>query len=153
MTKTEGKLKRVFLLALALVLAASSLMVQAARADPGISTTQTADPATVGQPYAFTVTVTNNSVPQYVGLKDFLPPGMELVSATPSQGSCGMSHHAGNGVECTLGELPSGGSATVEIVVTPMVPGTMTNTVVSGGEFAPENSEATTITVSPAASG
>ncbi len=148
MTKTEVRLKRVFLLALALVLFAGSLMAQAAQADPGISATQTADPATVGQPYAFIVTVTNNSVPQHVGLKDFLPPGMELVSATPSQGSCGMSHHGG--VECTLGELPSGGSATVEIVVTPMVSGIMTNTVVSGGEFAPENSEPTTITVSPA---
>ncbi len=146
--------KSISVFGLLLVLAAVLLLVQPVQAqtDQGISTIQTAHhkPAVVGQPHTFTVTVTNNSVPQHVGLKDFLPEGMELVSATPSQGICGMSHHDINGVECGFGELPSGSSATVEIVATPTVPGTMTNTAVGGGEFSAADSNKATITVNPA---
>src|SRR4051812_35994800 len=55
---------------------------------PEISITQTASPTpvTVGQPLTFTITVTNNSVPQHVGLKGFLPTGLDLASVTASQG-------------------------------------------------------------------
>jgi uncharacterized repeat protein (TIGR01451 family) len=154
MAKIEPKTKYVFGFLLALVLAASFLLVQPAQAqtDRDISIIQTADPnpATVGQPLTLTVTVTNNSVPQHVGLQDFLPPGMELVSATPSQGTCGAGPHGMHGVECTFGDLASGGSATVGIVVTPTVPGTMTNTAVSGGKSAPTQRDMATITVNPA---
>ncbi|MDX6381011.1 MAG: hypothetical protein QOI57_2035 [Rubrobacteraceae bacterium] len=154
MTKIEPKTRYVFSFVLALVLVVSCLLAQPAQAqtDGDISITQTANPnpATVGQPLTLTATVTNNSVPQHVGLQDFLPPGMELASATPSQGTCGASPHGINGVECTFGDLASGGSATVEIVATPTVPGTMTNTVVSGGKSAPAKSDAATITVNPA---
>jgi uncharacterized repeat protein (TIGR01451 family) len=123
-----------------------------AQTAPDISITQIASPTpiTVGQPLTLTVTVTNNSVPQHVGLKGFLPPGLDLVSVTPSQGTCGMGHHGTNGVECGFGDLPTGDSATVEIVATPTAPGTMTNTMISGGEFSPERSETTTFTVTPA---
>jgi uncharacterized repeat protein (TIGR01451 family) len=123
-----------------------------AQTAPDISITQTASPTPiiVGQPLTFTITVTNNAVPQHVGLKGFLPPGLDLVSVTPSQGTCGMGHHGTNGVECGFGDLPTGGSATVEIVATPTTPGTMTNTMISGGEFSPERSETTTFTVTPA---
>lgn len=158
MTRTQAKVQHTFstfsILLLILMLLTSLLLAAPARAqtDQGVVTGQTAgdSPATVGQPYTFTATVTNNSVPQHVGLKDFLSPGMELVSATPSQGSCGMSHHDINGVECDLGELSSGDSATVEFVVTPTEEGTMTNTVVGGGEFTPETSDKAAITVNPA---
>ena len=122
---------------------------------PGVSTTQKADPdpASVGQPLTFTVSVMNHSAPQRVGFKDFLPPSMTLVSVTPSQGTCGMGHHGGNEVGCTLGLVPSGGSATVEIVATPTVPGTMKNTAVSLAEFTPAtpaNSSVSNVTVNPA---
>jgi uncharacterized repeat protein (TIGR01451 family) len=121
-----------------------------AQTDPGIGLTQTADPdpATVGQPLTFTVTLTNNSDPQHVGLKDFFPQGWELVSATPSQGSCVPGHHS-NAVQCTLGELPSGDSATVEVVVAPTAPGTATNRVEGGGELSPVNSDEVTVKVNP----
>lgn len=122
--------------------------------DLGITTTQTAGPATVGEPYALTVTATNNSVLQDVGLKNFLPEGMALDSATPSQGTCGAGHHDGNTVECDLGRIPSGGLATVDIVATPTIPGTGTNTVVVQGEVSPatpHSSNSATITVNPAA--
>jgi len=151
--KTEVKIKYRFGLLLALVLVASLLLARPTQAqtEPEVGVVQTAGPgpATVGQPYTFTITVTNNSEPQLVGLKDFLPTAMEFVSATPSQGTCGVSHHD-NGADCTLGELPSGGSATVEVVATPTIPGTMTNTAVGEAERTPAGSDEATITVDPA---
>ena len=137
----------------ALVFAASLLLVQTAQAqtEQGVSTrTVGSGSAVVGQPYAFTVEVTNNSAPQSVGLKNFLPEGMTLESATPSQGTCSTPHHGAGGLDCTLGELPTGGSATVDIVATPAVPGTATNTAVGQGEFAPADTDEVTITVNPA---
>ena len=126
-----------------------------AQGGQGISITQTADPdpATVGQPLTFTISVTNRSVPQRIGFKDFLPPSMTLVSVTPDQGTCGTGHHDGNEVGCTLGVVPSGESATIEVVATPTVPGTMTNTAVGLAEFTPAtsaNTNAANITVNPA---
>ena len=117
----------------------------------GINVTHTAtpDPATVGRPLTFSVVVTNNSFPQHVGFKDFFPPSMTLVSATPGQGYCGPLHHGGNLFDCTLGVIPTGGSVTVEIVATPTVPGTVTNTAQAGGGFAPVESVPATVTVNP----
>jgi uncharacterized repeat protein (TIGR01451 family) len=117
----------------------------------GINVTHTAtpDPATVGRPLTFSVVVTNNSFPQHVGFKDFFPPSMTLVSATPGQGYCGPLHHGGNLFDCTLGVIPTGGSVTVEIVATPAVPGTVTNTAQAGGGFAPVESVPATVTVNP----
>ena len=126
-----------------------------AQGGQGISITQTADPdpATVGQALTFTISVTNRSVPQRVGFKDFLPPSMTLVSATPSQGTCGTSEHGDNEVGCTLGMVPNGDSATVEVIATPTAPGSMTNTAVGLAEFTPAtsaNTNAATVAVNPA---
>jgi uncharacterized repeat protein (TIGR01451 family) len=123
--------------------------------EQGISITQEVDPnpVTVGQQLTLTISVKNHAVPQRLGFKDFLPPGMTHVSVTPSQGTCGSGHHGGNEVPCTLGLVPSGGSATVEILATPTVPGTVTNTAVGQAEFTPAtpaNRNVATITVTPA---
>jgi uncharacterized repeat protein (TIGR01451 family) len=117
----------------------------------GISAVQTVapDPATVGSPLTFAFVVTNNSFPQHVGFKDFLPPGMAFVSATPEQGFCGPPHHGGNLVDCTLGTIPTGESVEVEIVVTPTSPGTATNLAQAGSGFAPVQSVSATIAVNP----
>jgi uncharacterized repeat protein (TIGR01451 family) len=122
-----------------------------AQSEEGISATQTVapDPATVGSPLTFTVVVTNNSFTQHVGFKDFLPPDMTFVSATPGQGFCGPPHHGGNLVDCTLGTIPTGGSVAVEIVAIPTAPGTMTNLAQVGGGFAPVQSVPATVTVNP----
>lgn len=75
---------------------------------------------------------------------------MKLDSAMPSQGTCGTGHHGGNEVECALGKVPSGGSVTLDVVATPKVSGTMTNTAVGQEEFAPAspaNSDEATIRV------
>jgi uncharacterized repeat protein (TIGR01451 family) len=122
-----------------------------AQTEGGISATQTVapDPATVGNPLTFTVVVTNNSSPQHVGFKDFLPPGMTFVSATPSQGYCGPPHHGGNLFDCTLGTIPTGGSVAVEIVAIPTAPGTLTNDAQAGTGYAPVTSVPATFTVNP----
>jgi uncharacterized repeat protein (TIGR01451 family) len=151
-TKTDARSRRALGL-LASMLAASLVLAPPVRAqsESGISTTQTANPnpATAGQPLTFTVTVTNNYAFQHVGLKDFFPEGAELVSATPSQGNCGSGHRS-NAVQCVLGELSSGGSATVEVVVLPKAPGTAKNTAVGGGDSAPASTDTTTVEVNPA---
>src|SRR5215213_10722058 len=153
-TKIRAKTQHILSLFTALVLSTTLLVAGSAQAqtDPDIDINQTADPnpATVGQPLTFAVTLTNNSDPQHMGLKDFFPQGWELVSATPSQGTCGPGHHS-NAVECTLGELPRGGSATVEVVVVPTASGTATNTVEGGGALSPVNSDEATVKVNPAA--
>jgi uncharacterized repeat protein (TIGR01451 family) len=117
----------------------------------GVSVTHTAapDPATVGRPLTFTIVVTNNSSPQHVGFKDFFPPSMTLVSATPGQGYCGPLHHGGNLFDCTLGVIPTGGSVAVEVIATPNAPGTATNTAQAGSGFAPAESVPLTVTVNP----
>ena len=122
-----------------------------AQTQEGVGVTQTAapDPATVGLPLTFTITVTNNSSPQHVGFKDFLPPGMTFVSATPSQGFCGPPHHGVNLFDCTLGVIPTGSSVTVEVVAIPTAAGTMTNTAQAGGGFAPVTSVPASVTVNP----
>ena len=117
----------------------------------GISAVQTVVPdlATVGSPLTFAFVVTNNSFPQHVGFKDFLPPGVTFVSATPEHGFCGPPHHGGNLVDCTLGTIATGGSVAVEIVMVPTAPGAATNLAQAGGGFAPVQSVPATVTVNP----
>lgn len=118
---------------------------------------QAASPVTptVGQPLTFTISVKNNAAAQRVWLEDFLPAGVSLVSVTPSQGTCDTRHDGGSGrdsVSCAFGEVGSGRAARVEIVVTPMVAGALTNKAVAAGEFSPTtpaNSSSATVTVKP----
>ncbi len=65
-----------------------------------------------------------------VTVNDPLPAGETLVSATPSQGSCGGT------VTCSLGSISSGGSATVTIVatVTAASGSTVCNTAKAGAD-------------------
>jgi uncharacterized repeat protein (TIGR01451 family) len=66
-----------------------------------------------------------------VMVNDPLPAGETLVSATPSQGSCGPPP-----VTCNLGSIPNGGSATVTIVatVTAASGSTVCNTAKAGAD-------------------
>ena len=83
------------------------------------------DPAAAGQNLTYTLTIANfgPAVATNVSVIDFLPGGVQFVSAVPSQGSCG----TGPNVGCSLGNMNVGGIATVTIVVTPSVAGTLTN--------------------------
>jgi uncharacterized repeat protein (TIGR01451 family) len=130
-----------------------------AREEAGIVTIQAVEPKTptLGQPLTFAVVVENNSVAQRVGVEDFLPPEVSLVSAKPGQGTCDIRRDGASGREslgCDLGVIQSGGIAKVEIVVIPEVAGAITNTAVAAAEFAPatpENSSSATVRVKPAA--
>ena len=91
---------------------------------------KTADVATVrsGDPVTYTIRVRNGgpSTATAIALTDpaLAGPDFEVVSATPSQGTCTL------GVSCDLGSLASGAEATVTIVtnVSATTPGTLSNT-------------------------
>jgi len=88
-------------------------------------------PSFVGEQITFYITETNNSNETFpeVAVRDWLPEdATEYVSATPSQGECFYSSYTHN-VFCELGDLPAGGSASVDIVVSTTATGTFTNTV------------------------
>jgi len=150
------------LLLLAATLAASLILslVQPAQAreEAGIVTIQAVEPKTptVERPLTFAVVVENNSVAQRVGVEDFLPSEVSLISAKPSQGTCDTRRESASGREsvgCDLGVVQSGGMAEVEIVVTPLAPRAITNTAVAAAEFSPTtpaNSSSATVRVKPA---
>jgi uncharacterized repeat protein (TIGR01451 family) len=79
---------------------------------------------TVGDDFTYTLEVTNNGPATAVDttVSDTLPAGVTFVSAT-----AGCTEAAGV-VTCDLGDLASGGTATVEIVVTADAVGTVNNT-------------------------
>ncbi len=101
-----------------------------------------------GEPVTFTITKTNllpHDSDWYV--RDFLPAGVEFVSATSSQGECalwsraelGVPYNPTNGydsdvVQCDLGTIPSGELATMDVTVTPTVPGEITNWAADNGQ-------------------
>jgi uncharacterized repeat protein (TIGR01451 family) len=150
------------LLLLAATLAASLILTPVhsaqARQKTGIVTIQAVEPKTpiVGHPLTFAVVVENNSVAQRVGVEDFLPSGVSVVSAKPSQGTCDIRRDGASGREsvgCDLGMVQSGSTVDVEIVVTPEAPGAITNTAIATAEFSPAtpaNSSSATVRVKPA---
>ena len=76
----------------------------------------------------YTITASNEGPGAATGVSvvDTLPAGTTFVSAKTTQGSCS---RAARKVTCDLGELASGTSATVTVVVkAPSCPGRLTNT-------------------------
>jgi uncharacterized repeat protein (TIGR01451 family) len=101
----------------------------AAVGDTDLSMTKadTADPVTVGDTFAYVLTVKNEGANDAAGVitTDTLPSRVSYVSATPSAGTCDKS---GNTITCNLGQLNAGLSATVTITVKATDNGTVTNT-------------------------
>ncbi len=101
------------------------------------------DNVAVGEPVTFTVGKTNVLPTGHDwSVRDHLPAGMKFVSATSSQGSCTLLEDSGV-VQCELGNIPSGGSATMDITVTPTEVGEMTNYAADNAE----NEASTTVVV------
>ena len=96
------------------------------QADLSVSKNDTIDPVTIGDNVTYIITVSNNgpATAQNVVLTDNLPNGVTFVSANPDQGSCS---EANNVVNCNLGNIISGGSVLVTIVVKSTATGTITN--------------------------
>jgi uncharacterized repeat protein (TIGR01451 family) len=80
----------------------------------------------LGNNLTYAITVTNNGPTTATGvaLTDTLAAGLGFVSATPSQGGC-----AGTGpINCALGSLAGGASATVTVVASAAASGSYANT-------------------------
>jgi len=112
-----------------------------------VTKTSSADPARIGDPLTYTVTVLNAGPATALGVvvTDTLPVGVTFGAAASSQGTCN-----GTGpVICTLGELFTGATATVTIAVTPGAAGPLTNTAQASGTDPAGNpvGDADTVTV------
>lgn len=95
-------------------------------ADLAVAVQASRSQVTRGQQETYTVTVTNKGPSDASGviLKDTLPTGATVVSV--NAGGAAVTQTNGS-VVAAIGALPSGGSATVTIVVTVGVPGTITD--------------------------
>ncbi|MFF0344315.1 hypothetical protein [Kribbella sp. NPDC004875] len=84
----------------------------AAEADVSITKTAKPDPVAAGGNLTYTLVARNNgpSPARDVTVTDTLPGGVQLVSATPTQGTCAST-------TCELGTIASGASATITVVV------------------------------------
>ena len=115
-------------------------------ADMGIIATVTMpQPAVVGLNFTYTVNFLNEGPKDATGVTftDSLPSVVSFVSAASGQGGCIQSQGV---ISCNIGALASGSAADVTIIVTPMVAGTITNTMsVSAieADLVPANNSAT----------
>ena len=113
--------------------------------DLSITKTDAPDPVGVGQQLTYMLTVTNNgpSAADNVVITDTLPANVTFVSA-----STGCSNSAST-VTCTISSINASQTATVTIVVTPTVAGTITNSASvqsSSLDFNSANDTATALT-------
>lgn len=149
---TPGTVTNTLLLPGQLPITNTTTVTEAGAADLGVTISDSPDPVDA-ENLTYVITVTNHGPEASTGgtLTDLLPPGVDLF-AKPA--GCSQS---GRVITCALGALANGESSTIEIVVTPTVAGTITNTIVmSGNEFDPNqaNNEAvaTTTVIHPAPS-
>jgi uncharacterized repeat protein (TIGR01451 family) len=117
-------------------------------ADLQLSGTSAPNPATQGRQFDYTLTVTNaGPAPTTdVNLTDQLPTGVRFVQAAASQGVCSLAQQY---VQCALGTLEGGRTATVTISVNAVRAGTIYNSAsVLGREYDPSggNNTATVTT-------
>jgi uncharacterized repeat protein (TIGR01451 family) len=98
-------------------------------ADLAITKTDSPDPVKGGQNLTYTIVVTNNgpSTATGVTMTDQLPKNAGFASAGTTNGTCSAKPSRAL-VTCALGDLVSGASATVTIVVKSPAKGTITNT-------------------------
>lgn len=91
-----------------------------------LSIVKTASPGSpsVGGSLTYTLSVTTSGDASNVQIGDILPPAVDFVSATPTQGTCLLG---GGNVICDLGNLANGATATIQIVVTPIAAGQICN--------------------------
>ena len=96
--------------------------------DLSIQKSASPSPVQPGQTRTYTIVVTNAGPAdaQAVSVNDPLPSGTTYISCSASQGSCA---YGSGTVTASLGTIPNGGSATVSIAVTVLVPsGVIANT-------------------------
>ena len=100
-------------------------------ADVAVTLAESADPTDPGKALAYTATVTNHgpSPASAVRLTDewsaTVSGGVQLLTAGASQGQCTLT--AAERIDCDLGELASGATATVTVRLRPRGVGSVTN--------------------------
>ena len=121
--------------------------------DLSLAQSDSPDPALVGIPVTYTLTVSNAGPGPAVDVT--VSEGLTLTAsvdeATSSQGSCTLFAH---GMECSLGNIAAGASATVTVVGTPSAEGTLTSkaSITAGLDPNPSNDSAqvqTTVVACP----
>jgi uncharacterized repeat protein (TIGR01451 family) len=133
--------------------AAASLTVNPA-ADLAINKTSSTGSLQVGQVMTFTLSVNNGGpdMAQAVNVSDDVPANFIVNTATTNIGSCTVT---GQSMSCDLGDLASGGTAGIEIGVTAVTEGSVTNTAsVTSGTADPNtdnNSSSTAVTIASSA--
>jgi uncharacterized repeat protein (TIGR01451 family) len=138
--------------------ATSATDVRSGQPGADVSVTNSVDrpTATAGDDLTYTITVANAgpAVAMGVHLNDQLPEGAQFVSASPSLGACSPSSAD---VVCELGDLASGATATVTVVVKSANAGTAVNTAyVTSRMLDPntgDNQASATTEVQPASGG
>ena len=130
-----------------------------APADLSLTNAGAPNPAVSGQPLTYTLQAANTGGQDAtaVTVNDPLPASAVFKSMSATQGSCTRTVSDPNKnkdgtVNCTLGILPGGGTATVTITVTPTKPGTLTAqaATVTAGNISPaggDDSATATVTV------
>ncbi len=118
-------------------------------ANLSIAASAAPNPAVVGEPLTYTLTVVNlgpSNAPSVV-VSDTIPAGSSFVEAVPSQGSASF---AAGVVTVNLGTISNGASATVTVTVTPTSSGFKTNSATVSaisGDLDLSNNTATTVLV------
>ena len=104
----------------------NDVVLAALSADLSVTKTDSPDPVTEGNLLTYTLTVSNAGPDDAtnVVLTDTLPGSVTFVSATPSQGAPCTGTTT---ITCNLGAISNGNNATVQIVVIPNTPGSITN--------------------------
>jgi conserved repeat domain len=118
------------------------------QANMAITKTALANPVVSGTSLTYTLGVSNSGPDAAIGVvvSDPLPPGVTFVSASTTRGSCDGS----STVNCSLGTMANGASATISIVVTPNTPGVVINSASVESNLVdptPVNNSATTTTI------
>ncbi|AFW96022.1 hypothetical protein ANA_C13352 [Anabaena sp. 90] len=112
-------------------------------ADLSVTTTANTDSVNVGDNLTYTIAVTNNGINNAKGitLTDTLPDGVTFVSASISP-----TAQSDSSLIFDLGNLEKGKSTTVNVTITPLVTGTLTNTTtVTAKTYDPDATNDTTI--------
>ncbi|MFZ0981061.1 MAG: choice-of-anchor D domain-containing protein, partial [Candidatus Acidiferrales bacterium] len=121
--------------------------VASGAADVSVTMTGPASAVLQNLQFTYTITVRNNgpSTAANVAVTDPFPSGITVVSAVPSVGACQVLAT----VTCTLGTMTSGQTATITVVATSSLAGTVfnaANATTTTPDPNPANNEATTTT-------